>query len=311
MLLLYARKLAACSCHRSRASRSFRAASSWILTCSMQGVDLFGTLPSQLRVASRHRREQTFDSADICAGSAGSGALQRRGCQRAIAFVCSRLFGDRTERPSARRHRQARRHGVSRMIDRRDDAAKNRDAIDRNVGDLCRGDREHDRLGGGWRPQQRHVVVRFARRRCRDQVYAEARFSSGDPQARDRFVQQPQHLAHIVAAVLIMVLRPGGEAAASVHRQLQPRLRIVCQHDCIQRRGDLAGQRRVIGLGAVRDVMRVSRGLRVLLRCSPIDRGHRQVHDVKARIARSARRQPRRSASRTRADRRRARTRRS
>ena len=82
-----------------------------------------------------------------------------------------------------------------------------------------------------------------------------------------------------------MISRPRGEAAAGVERHIQPRLRVFREHNRVQCRRDVASQRRVVGLGVVRHVVRVPRRLGVLLCCGPVDRRHRQVHHVKAGIA--------------------------
>ena len=82
-----------------------------------------------------------------------------------------------------------------------------------------------------------------------------------------------------------MISGPRCEAATSSDRHVQPRRRVAGEHDRVQRRRDIAGERRIVGLGAVRHVVRVSRGLGVLLRCGPVDRRHWQVHHVQARIA--------------------------
>jgi hypothetical protein len=105
----------------------------------------------------------------------------------------------------------------------------------------------------------------------------------------DRFVQQPQHFAHVGGAVSVVVFRPRRKTPASVDRHLQPSLGVVCQHDGVERRGNVSSQGRIVGLGGVRHVMGVSRGLRVFLGRSPVDRRHRQVHDMKAGLSNNVR----------------------
>jgi hypothetical protein len=82
-----------------------------------------------------------------------------------------------------------------------------------------------------------------------------------------------------------MISGPRCKAAPSSDRHVQPRLRVVGEHNRVQRGRDVAGERRVVRLSIVRHVVRVTRGLCILLSCGPVDRRHGQVHHMQARIA--------------------------
>ena len=102
---------------------------------------------------------------------------------------------------------------------------------------------------GSWRAQHRHGVADAALgAESATRSMREAGFAGGQPQTGDRFVEQAQHLLNIVRAIPIMIARPRREPAPGVNGHVETRLRILGENDRVQRRGDLARERRVIGL---------------------------------------------------------------
>jgi hypothetical protein len=98
------------------------------------------------------------------------------------------------------------------------------------------------------RPQHRRLIARVASGRGRHEIDCKRRFTGRDSQPGDRLVQQAEHLAHVVGAITVVIFWPGREPAASVDRHGQSRFCILRQDNRIQRLGDVARERGVVGL---------------------------------------------------------------
>ena len=86
-----------------------------------------------------------------------------------------------------------------------------------------------------------------------------------------------------------MVARPRRETPPRLKGKIQPCLGILRKGDRVQHARHFARKRGVIGLGRRGNVMREARRFCVSRRRTPIDRGCRNIHDMKGRQCRRAR----------------------
>ena len=102
----------------------------------------------------------------------------------------------------------------------------------------------------------------------------------------NRLVKKRQHLPHLVQAVVVVGLRPGGQHFSRVFRNRQPPGGIGGLGQLVERLRHSHGKRRVVEFSLRTEVVSRARGLCIAVRALPIDARGRQVDQMQRRVRR-------------------------